>query len=377
MPLFLPPVAAASFVAGMGEYFPFARSPITHSAAISAITALDLTAKKAAMIGECRIIGRGSKTISAAGGGSIGFRLGTTVFADGASTLDIGIQDVSTGSGPVVNPDGTFDVKRTLTGSGLTTAAWNTIAMTGGSGSKTIAHGDLIAVVWDLTARAGSDSVVLQGPDLTMLGTSSSSHRPTSAYHNATAWAIANVLPNVIITFDDGTLGTINDALPFSSMTTDGGTSASNPDEWALLFQSPWDLKIDAYGMVCGAETAAGDLTLSLYSDPLGTPTVLDSLTVLAEQLAANFVYKWVGTLLTAEIQLTKNTDYAIGVAANGAANSRAPKWLLDNTAHRAFYPGSTTLRKGTRQNGTGAFAEESPALTLYHAGVRISGLKT
>jgi hypothetical protein len=62
-------------------------------------------------------------------------------------------------------------------------------------------------------------------------------------------------------------------------------------------------------------------------------------------------------------------------VRATGSSNTRLATITLGNTAHRATIPGGTTLAKITRDNDTGAFTAESPAVTIYQMGVRISHL--
>lgn len=347
----------------------------------ASLAVMDAATEKIAHIGRLYIDGApsGAKTLST---GTIQFQTGTCTFADGSTTLDVGIQDVATGAGPIAQPDGTFDVKATLTGgAGITTAAWNTVTMN--SGTKDMSHGDLIAVVWDMTARAGSDSVIVATENRVL--SNALSQLPTTNSFVAGAWQTTITLgagrnPNVIIVFDDGTLGWLDLSLPISTSSTEQFQNSTNPDERGLIFQVPWDCKVDALWMHESLASAAADFTMKLYSDPLGTPTLLASDTHLAEISAGGTgaSYMSVPTKVAGvitEISLTKDTDYLVTVLATGTANVALTTNILNNEAHRAYLNNGLTLKKATRNNSTGAFTAENPAITRYIMGVRICSL--
>src|SRR5262245_3836884 len=174
---------------------------------------IDAATEKFAMIGRIYIDGRpaAAKTLST---GSIQWRTGAVTFSSGSTTVDIGIQDVATGAGPIAQPDGTFDVKTTLTGGGggITANAWQTSTMN--SGSKNITHGDLIAVVFDMTARGATDTVTISASNQAIQNLLTMG-MPTCNAFLAGAWQTTNTggasrAPNIVIVFDDGTLGWID-----------------------------------------------------------------------------------------------------------------------------------------------------------------------
>lgn len=100
----------------------------------------------------------GSKTISSAGG-KIHWTAGASVvFADGATNWRMGIQDLST-SGQPPRGDGVFDVQADLVPGVDTIATTTHYATAMESGSKTITHGDYVAIVFSMTARGGTDAV--------------------------------------------------------------------------------------------------------------------------------------------------------------------------------------------------------------------------
>lgn len=351
--------------------------------ALSNSQVVDATAEKVAYVGRIFIDGRpaAAKTISAAGGGKIGFRAAAVTFANGGTTLEFGIQDVAVGSGPPATPDGTFDVSRVLTGGGgaITANSWNDIALTGGSGSKSITHGDLIAVVFDMTARAGADTIAFNfvRPNLAGLGTASTTACDMPiALGNTGTWFVVGV-PNVVITFDDGTLARIDFSALHSGFGADTYSDATNPDERGNIFQIPWDCKIDGFFAQMSPTDANSDCTIKLYSDPTGTPTLITSMAILAEQLGATATDTLSFFTLPTEVSLSKDTNYCISVLATGSSNIRVVAQSVADTNYRALLPGGTTVVKGTRDGSTGAFTAESPALTIYNLGVRISQLNS
>jgi hypothetical protein len=361
-------------VAG-GLVFPWTARP----SGSSSVMVMNATGNKVALVGRCYIDGRpgSSKTLSAAGGGSITFTSGAITFANGSTTMDLGIQGVATGSGPLVQPDASFVVKRTLVGGTdtITATARNTFAMTGGSGTTNISHGDLIAIVFDMTARAGSDSVVVSSTaSADIYPTGAGVGIPTANLNTGGNWnntASALRIPTALITFDDGTLGMLDGSSPSVINSTEAFATGTNPNERGLLFQVPWDCKVDCLMYQGSVAGATADGTLTLYSDPLGTPTSMTSATMLGEQSDTSI--GWHSALLASEVSLTRNTDYCLALLATGAGNITLNIHTLGSASHRAFYTNGTNLRKGTRNGSSGAFS--TTTTTLYHMAVRISQL--
>ncbi len=354
-------------------------APWTGSPNVLPLGTMDATAEKLAFIGYV-IFEDGpsasSKTLST---GNIQYRTNAVTFANAGTTVDIGIQDVDATTSNPPRPDGTFDVKTTLTGGGggITTTAWNTATMN--SGSKSISHGQLIAVVFDMTARAGADSVIIGGGySQTLWGANFGLTDQPFGLNNTGSWATTSYcLPNIVITFDDGTRAYLAKGIPFSSVNTEAAFSdSSNPDERGMIFQVPWDCKISALiGSVAYNNATTSDAVLTLYSTPLGTPASMGSFTLNAEtENISTFNYSAIRLYpFTAEISLTKNTDYCIAYKATSTGTIQLPHITLGSANHRAALPFGTTMRKGTRNNSSGAFSEESPAVTVYGMGIQIS----
>lgn len=329
-----------------------------------------------ALIGNVYIDGRPSspKTISSAGG-KIHWRPGAVTFANGSTTLDIGIQDVDVATGQPVRPDGTFDVKKTLTG-GTDTISANAINSTAmATGSKSIAQGDLIAVEWLMTARGGADSVVVSG----YTNSNTVIQRPSDVLIGAgpTYTATISDQATAVIEFDDGTLGSFFAHPMQSGLWVDNAaetfSDSTNPDERGVIFQVPWQCKIDALGLrMITANATTSDSTLTLYSTPLGTPSSMVSKTIPAESLQ-NTSSGVVVIGLASEITLSPNTDYCLALRATGTTTVSIGQNTLGLQTWRTFFLGGVNTRKGTRDGGSGAFSEESPAVTHYTMAVRIS----
>ena len=354
---------------GPGLLYPLGNGSITGGGGTTLV--MDAASERAAMIGHIFWNGRpgSAKTVSSAGG-SISIRFGTTTFANASTSLDIGIQDVATATGPTARPDDSFDVKATYVGGTdtINSGAWTTIAME--TGTKSITHGDLIAIVMDMTARGGADSVAWYTVSHSRPG------RPLNNQYLAGAWLATSTsdMPIAYITADDGTLGVIyGHFLPavFQS-SSESFNDGTDPDERGMVFQIPWDCKIDSFWALTTGNGTAADFTVSLYSSPTTSATLVTSVSVLGEQVNAwdtnNF-----SVVLPTEVSLSKDTDYCLAFKASGATSIGLSKLILPAAGLRAFFPGGTTIAKATRNNSTGNFTTDTS--NLYMMGVGISQL--
>lgn len=326
------------------------------STGIAFVTAgtLNAATNKVAFMGNVFINGRATSKVLSSAGGKIDWLPGAVTWATANSAIQVGIQDVSTAAGPV-QPDGSFDVSGTLVQGTdtITASTWKSTTM--GTGSKTIAHGDFIAIVLDMTVRNGADSVVVNGL------TGINSLRPCGNVYTSSAWGTptaSSFSPLAMITFDDGTLGWIDGTLPASAIANTTYTDGSATDEYGMLFQVPWDCDIDAIGGCFCLVGDTSEATLTLYSTPTGTPAAISGaqLNLLGEQRisatnARNSVY-----LLPSIVRLTRNTNYVLALKATGAGNILMLFMTLADAAFRAALSGGTTLAQATRNAGSGAF---------------------
>ncbi len=340
-------------------------------------TALNAATDKTAMIGYLYINGKptSAKTLSAAGGGSIGFRTGAVTWANAATNLDIGIQGVSATAGPPARPDGAYSAKATIIPGTdtLTANAWNTIVMDASTVSLT--HGDLVAVVWDMAALGGADSVVLS------CGTQTSTVAlPTVNEFQAGAWLTTNGARNpiVVITFDDGTLGTIENSVPFSSVAAEAWNTGSAADEHGLLFQVPFDCTVDGFWWESSGASSSADGEIKLYSTPFGTPGLVKSVTRDGNNAmaAAASTQRIFSCTFSPAVSLTANTDYVLAWLATTATNREMTAVTVADANHLKLWPGGSTNRyKVTRDASAGAFS--GTTTVSFQMGVMLASIDT
>jgi hypothetical protein len=267
---------------------------------------VDGTAEYRATIGRmCLEGGTGSKTISSAGG-AITFLPVASTFANAGTTVRVGIQDVnSTG-----DPDGTYDVYADLVGGTDTIPASTMRHVPMTNGTKTIAHGDLVCVRVGMQSRAGADSVSICN---IVSGYYDSMVFPYGHFNTVKR---ANPSP-FMVKFDDGTIGWIEDVpLPYNMAGTAdllSFSSSTTPDEYAAIFRFPFGTSVRAAGVRLSAVAATEDFEMILYSDPLGTPSAVQTITADASYIGTTGLGWWWGTF-DPSIELSADTDYAIAI---------------------------------------------------------------
>jgi len=340
---------------------------------------LDATGEKIGFVGQLIWSDYGSHTIDTTGSSKFAWMGGTTaVFDDASSIMDIGIQGVNT-SGPLAQPDGSFTVKARTVGGGAdttsptltTTNSWHTITPT--TGTATIASGDLCAFVIDFNTRAGSDSVLVQVGTY-QLGMA----RPLTLTYLAGAWLTSGtgLMPNCVVVASDGTLGWfVGSALFGVPVVLSTWIATTNPDERGMIFQVPFDCKVSALWCQIRTADAASDFTMYLTSSAESGRTTMAAgaatVVVDASQLNGTGTER-VGLFpLPSEVSLTANTDYCVSVRATGTSNLRWGYQTLGDAAYRAFFPGGTTMRGVTANDGSDFSG--SSTTTIYPVGVMIS----
>jgi len=335
----------------------------------STVGTMDAAAEKVAFIGYCSIAGRptSAKTISSSGG-KIHFRTGAVTWASAGTTIRVGIQDVDTGTGPAATPDGTFDVHDDLVQGTETVSAntWTTATMS--SGSKSITHGQLIAIVWDMTVRNGSDSVVINGVSIGAARAMPVCRPFTTSWQNATA-----NLPQAVIEFDDGTFGAISGQLiGISTSATETFSDASDPDERGIVFQVPFACKVDGVLAPINSNNSSGDFDVKIYEDPTGTPNALLTQSFIGEQ--TNAALRTFEAIFSSPLVLKANTSYCVAVkATNGSISLQVI--TLGDAAYRSLLSGGTTVAKATRNNSSGSFS--TTTTELYAIALMISAIDT
>lgn len=357
-----------TFVAVPGIAFPntYIGNPrLTWQLSENNIGTMDANGEKVAMVGH--VFWEGAPTSAKTMGSSskLHWKSGDAIFNNAGTNIRIGLQDLETASGTFLTPDGTFDVYADVVGGGGgigNIAAVTTTLAT--SGSKSVAHGDLIAIVWDMTTRAGSDSVIVRGLPC------AATWMPPGTLVHIVAWAPSTSVPDVVLEADDGTFGILSSCPYQTGLGTHAYQASTNPDERGLIFRVPIRCKIDGAWVTMGTALATADATIRLYADPLGTPAEITSLSVLGEQGNNSATAKPRFYPLT-EQTLEPNTDYCLAVEATGTANVSIA-YATVVAAHRSVM-GLANCRAGNRNNQTGAFSETTTEIPFI--AVRISAL--
>lgn len=361
------------FDPGISQFYPQIQlwgSDFSTSSAETAV--MDAAGEETFLMGPIFIDGRpaSAKTISSAGG-KIHFLPGTTTFANAGTTLRVGIQDVDATTGTPARGDGTFDVYDDLVGATdtITSDTYKTVTMS--SGTKSITHGDIIAISFSMTARGGADSVRLRGSssgDALRFWPQITVNAPAATYTSQLRF------PNAVIEFDDGTLGWIYGTVPVTggatTVTYDSGTT---PDEYGSTVKFTRPVTIDGLWGFIGAITLSGSIEAILYSDPLGTPAAVSggTITIDPDMRNANGNAMWSG-LFAAPITLAANTKYGICFRPTTADDMRVFYYTFSSANFQKALPGGTDSTYITRTDNTGVFTETTTRRLL--AGVLLAG---
>jgi len=333
--------------------------------ALAAASTADAVGEIIAFIGHVRFAaGAGTSKTFSSSGGRLGFRTGTVVWVNGATNVRLGIQDVSATTGPVMQPDQTWtgetyaDIVPGV--DTLNSAAWNNIAMDTGSG-RTLTHGDLIAVVFEMTARGGSDTFTLTGLAALQL-----QHRSLMVLKTA-SYAAVNTIPNIIIECDDGTLCTLMGAFPCSSVTTRTfNTGTASADEYGNRIVPPFACSVDS---LWSAVDLDGNAEFKLYSGTAASPVDEADVQLDANQRASSAGLFLNAGLATKET-LTAGAEYFVTCRPTSVTSLSLAEIGVNSNAHLAFWPGGVDCYKVTRLDDAGALTATTTAVFLMGFGI-------
>ena len=332
---------------------------------------LDAVNEAIICIGTLVTSDQGSHTLNTTGSSSIGWRSSTLTFASGTTVVKIGLAAVDTAAGPpgrAVNAADviSFDVSANFTGGGggITASAYQTSVPT--TGTKTVAHGDKIAIAIQMTARGGTDTVRPQVQDANAgLGL------PIVTSFLAAAYSLGTTIPNFFITFADGATGWLKGSEIFSTVAVRTYNNSSSPSEFGQLYQFAAPLRIDG---IWGAFAIPGDADVILYSDPLGTPVAERTISLDLNTVGAAGTRRY-KLDFASYYDTTANQTFAVVVKPTTVTNVSVPYKTLGNAAHRAADPGGTTSYGVSRSGGSGAFANANSSLDHYNIGFMLAGV--
>ena len=250
--------------------------PIIDSSVSATTATLDATNEATIFIGRIVTSDGGSHTIDTTGASSLGWRSASLTFANGGTTVKVGLAAVLDTAGPPARAAHasdviSFDVSKSITGGtgGITANAWQTHAPD--TGTKTIANGDLVAFCIQVTARAGVDIV------RPTMGIGVTRQRPNVTNFVGGVYSNVASQPNAIITFSDGAIGFFHAGDVFSALSARIWSTADPNKEYGQLYKLPFPVKV--YG-IWGYVSPSSNFDLVLYSNPLGTPVAEKTIAV-------------------------------------------------------------------------------------------------
>lgn len=362
-------------VSGAGLWIPaLPGGPTSPTIAASDVALLDADEEEFQIIGAVHIDGGGSKTFGTSGS-SLTWLPGASITFGATATLTVGVKkstSIDTANGPPARATigaAAFDVSKALVGGTdtITSLTARTDAMSAGT-PFTVADGDLIAICFHLDITANAQSIKVRGA-----AASTATSFPVNTLVTAgPAYAAQLLHPNVVITFDDGTLGWVEWTIPFS-VADAASSTIGNAGVLGNVFQVPYTCKVDALAAVVNPSTSAANFAIELYSTPLGTPGLIESLAVDANAIGAAAVNRLYFRPLATPRTLTINTDYLVGVQQTTATAVTTIQRDILVASH--FKPGNMGAEcYGAILTG-GTFAAQISGKRRFSMYVRVSAL--
>jgi hypothetical protein len=277
---------------------------------------------------------------------AVGFLLGTVTTGD---DLQIGIETVSTGG----DPTGTlFDA-----GSGARSVetigdgdddAWILTSTT--SLATTVVKGDLIAVVIEFEDFALSGNLEIEAAFLIQ-------EFPFVNHNASSSWS-PSARPPIIALSYGGTFHPIPAAYPFNATAVGAAYSnSSNPDERGNLVRFSSEVSLAGVASRGRIDSSSTDtVAIKVYSDPTGTPSLEESLTLIHDKSRASTGTAGRHYLFDTSITLAANTWYAITFRPSGSANVRLDSVTVDSVAIMDAFQGGADYHWCERNNDAGAF---------------------
>lgn len=254
---------------------------------------------------------------------------GSVTFADdGASdpTLRVGIKKASVidaANGPAARATigaAAFNVYDDLVGGTdtITSTTYRTDNMSANDGANvSVTHGDLIAVCFHLDKPGAAAQSVKVRTNGTLSG-GDSKFPATTLVTSGPTYTNLGLPPNVVLTFDDGSLGWLEGSAMVSGSAV-GTEAIGNTNIYGNIWTPTFKCKVDAmaYTMTTAGTT---NYDAGLWSDPLGTPAAVAGANVSVDpQILTSTGQRAALVLFPTETELTVGSPYAFGVQQNSA----------------------------------------------------------
>lgn len=316
----------------------------------------------------------GTHTIDTTGASSIGVRTQNIVTASPATVMKIGLASMNFAAGPpgrafMSGNQVVFDVySEHGTTRPLTSNAWNTLVPT--SGSKTIAHNDIVVYATQLSVKGGTDTFTM----MAMQAVTSAAMPGQTLWQDA--WIAGSNIPIVVFCASDGTLGYIAGGyITNSNVTLIPYNNTSNPREYGNIFRTPFPCMLHGFYLPNHQSVASADASLMLYSTPFGTPVVerslfLDGNAVPNLNIVTNLAYQTFAT----PFNIAANTDYVMALKPETSTNVLlVHKQVFDN-AHLSGEPLGKECCGVSRPDYSSPFTRTNSGKDLFVLGGLIGG---
>lgn len=320
--------------------------------------------------------GNGSKTLDTSGSSAILWRTGAVTFSNAGTTFKVGLAGIDNANGPPLRLTNssdviTFDVNASFTGGGggVTANAYQTSVPTTGSKSG-MAPGDLIGIGMQMTARGGTDSIIAS-----MCSADNAQILPGVTIFTASYTGQTGV-PNVLLTFSDGTYGWLEGSEIFSNISSVAYNSSSSPNEYGQLFQFPYPVRIVGATGVFNLTGNTRDIDVILYSAPIsGSPVAERTVSIDANVTGSNAQRRF-RVRFSSPYDVTANTAFGIVVKPTTTSSGTLVGKLIGNAAHRVADFWGTNSYGISRSGGSGTFANVTSSTQHYNIGLICSGFE-
>jgi hypothetical protein len=193
--------------------------------------------------------------------------LSGSTWVTGTATVRCSIQGVDQLNGTPARPDGVIKTgiaagspSCSFSLSTLAASTWEKNATIPALTDKySVAYGELIAVVFDFTAYTSGTF------GIGALSVASAQHFPTLSRYDGSTWSGQSFVPNVVLNFDDATVGTIEGGFVVKTAPNSASiTSSSTPNEIGMPWTPPFKGTINAIGMFAGSSSTSNILSAAL-----------------------------------------------------------------------------------------------------------------
>lgn len=258
---------------------------------------------------------------------TVEFLTGSSFVLNAASVIRISLQNVATSGLLNGFPDGVQDQRRDISGSLINaTNVWHATALMTSDGTdtgtkRTVALGELMAVVWEYQTFTASDSLNLaqfQGNNSPGLNGAQPGQRPYVATFAAGTWSKGLRAPQIIaLKYSDGSYAYISQSVapvianPINYIAVD-----SNPDEIGARINLPFQCRVGGAWARLHSQAGGAAFELTLYDVVNNVLGLVEFPVGLYDAVSSPLPLTNCFVQFSNLIRLEKNTDYRLTIRA-------------------------------------------------------------